>query len=81
MSMLKRKRLNIISLALGIVSMLMVFVLPFFIPKEWDTKFFAGIYMLVFLTFLGIANKAGELTNKPLTPEEKRDEKIDQILN
>ena len=81
MSMLKRKQLNIISLVLGIVSMLMIFVLPFFIPKECDTKFFAGIYMLVFLTFLGIANKAGELTNKPLTPEEKRDEKIDQILN
>ena len=81
MSMLKRKQLNIISLVLGITSILMIFVLPFFLPKEWDTKFFAGIYMLVFLTFLGISNKAGELTNKPLTPEEKRDEKIDQILN
>ena len=81
MSMLNRKRLNIISLLLGIISILMIFVLPLFIPKELDTKFFAGIYMFVFLTFLGIANKAGELTNKPLTPEEKRDEKIDQILN
>jgi len=79
--MLKRRRLNIISLVLGIISILMIFVLPFFIPKELDTKFFAGIYMFVFLTFLGIANKAGEITNRPLTPEEKRDEKIDQILN
>ena len=81
MSMLNRKRLNIISLVLGIISILMIFVLPLFIPKELDTKIFAGIYMFVFLTFLVIANKAGELTNKPLTPEEKRDEKIDQILN
>ena len=80
MSMLNRKRLNIISLVLGIISILMIFVLPLVIPKELDTKIFAGIYMFVFLTFLGIANKAGELTNKPLTPEEKRDEKIDQIL-
>ena len=80
MSMLNRKRLNIISLVLGIISILMIFVLPFFLPKEWATKFFAGIYMVIFLTFLGISNKAGELTNKPLTPEEKRDEKIDQIL-
>ena len=80
MSMLNRKRLNIISLVLGIISILMVFVLPFFIPKECDTKFFAGIYMLVFLTFLGIANKAGELTAQEPTLDEKRDEKIDQIL-
>lgn len=80
MSMLKRKQLNIISLVLGIISMLMIFVLPFFIPKEWDTKFFAGIYFLVFLTFLGIANKAGELNKQEPTLDEKRDEKIDQIL-
>ena len=81
MSASNRKRLNIISLVLGIISMLMIFVLPFFIPKEWDNKLFAGIYMLVFLTFLGIANRAGELTVQEPTLDEKRDEKIDQILN
>ncbi len=80
MSMLKRKQLNIISFVLGIISILMIFVLPFFLPKECDTKFFAGIYMFVFLTFLGIANKAGELTKQEPTLDEKRDEKIDQIL-
>lgn len=80
MSVLNRKRLNIISLVLGIMSILMIFVLPFFLPKEWDTKHFAGIYMLVFLTFLGIANKAGELTEQEPTLDEKRDEKIEQIL-
>ena len=80
MSMLNRKRLNIISLVLGIISILMIFVLPLFIPKELDTKIFAGIYMFVFLTFLGIANKAGELTAQEPTLDEKRDEKIDQIL-
>lgn len=78
--MLNRKRLNIISLVLGIASMLMIFVLPFFLPKEWDTKFFAGIYFAVFLTFLGISNKAAEMTAQEPDLDEKRDEKIDQIL-
>jgi len=59
----------------------MVFVIPFFIPKEYDNKIVAGIYMLVFLTFLGIANKAGELSLQKSTLEEERDEKINQILN
>lgn len=80
MSASNRKCLNIISLVLGIASILMIFVLPFFSPKECDTKLFSGIYMLVFLTFLGIANKAGELTTQEPTLDEKRDEKIDQIL-
>ena len=79
--MLKRKRLNIISLVLGILSVLMIFVFPFFIPDSWlNSKYMGGIYFITFLTFLAIANRAGELTNKPLTPDEKRDEKIEQIL-
>jgi hypothetical protein len=79
--MSKRKLLNIVSLVLGILSILMIFVFPFFIPNEWaNSKYIGGIYFITFLTFLAIANRAGELTNKPLTPDEKRDEKIDQIL-
>lgn len=80
--MLKRKRLNIIALILGTLSVLMIFVLPFFIPNEWlNSKTFGTVYFITFLVFLGFSNKAGEITNRPLTPEEKRDEKIDQILN
>ena len=78
--MLNRKRLNIISLVLGIMSILMIFVLPIFIPKEWDTKFLAAKYMFVFLTLLGITNNAGDHTAQEPTLDEKRDEPIDQIL-
>jgi hypothetical protein len=59
----------------------MIFVFPFFIPNEWgNSKIFGTVYFITFLLFLGVSNKAGEITNRPLTPEEKRDEKIDQIL-
>ncbi len=79
--MLKRRRLNIVTLVLGMLSILMIFVFPFFIPNEWgNSKTFGTIYFITFLVFLGVSNKAGEITNRPLTPEEKRDEKIDQIL-
>jgi hypothetical protein len=79
--MLKRKRLNIVTLVLGTLSILMIFVFPFFIPNEWgNSKIFGTVYFITFLLFLGVSNKAGEITNRPLTPEEKRDEKIDQIL-
>ena len=79
--MLKRRRLNIVTLVLGTFSILMIFVFPFFIPNEWgNSKIFGTVYFITFLLFLGVSNKAGEITNRPLTPEEKRDEKIDQIL-
>jgi hypothetical protein len=59
----------------------MIFVFPFFIPNEWgNSKIFGTVYFITFLLLLGVSNKAGEITNRPLTPEEKRDEKIDQIL-
>ncbi len=79
--MLKRRRLNIVTLVLGMLSILMIFVFSFFIPNEWEnSKNFGTIYFITFLAFLGVSNKAGEITNRPLTPEEKRDEKIEQIL-
>ena len=79
--MLKRRRLNIVTLVLGTLSILMIFVFPFFIPNEWgNSKIFGTVYFITFLVFLGVSNKAGEITNRPLTPEEKRDEKIEQIL-
>ncbi len=79
--MLKRRRLNIVTLVLGTLSILMIFVFPFFIPTEWgNSKTFGTVYFITFLVFLGVSNKAGEITNRTLTPDEKRDEKIDQIL-
>ena len=77
----KRKVFNIISIVLGITSILMIFVLPFFIPQKFaNNKVIAGIYMLVFLTFLGISNKTAEITSRDLTLQEDRDEKISKIL-
>jgi len=65
--MKKRKYLNIVALVIGITSILMLFVIPFFIPKEIDTKIIARIYFIIFLLFLGISNKAIKVSNKPLT--------------
>jgi len=78
--MKKRKYLNIVALVIGITSILMLFVIPFFIPKEIDTKIIARIYFIIFLLFLGISNKAIKVSNKPLTLDEERDQKIKKIL-
>ena len=79
--MSKRKLLNLLTLILGSLSVLMIFIFPFFIPNEWgNSKTFGTIYFITFLVFLGISNKAGEVSNRELTLDEKRDEKIDQIL-
>ena len=78
--MKKRKYLNIVALVIGITSILMLFVIPFFIPKEIDTKIIARIYFIIFLLFLGISNKAIKVSNKPLNLDEERDKKIKKIL-
>ena len=78
--MKKRKYLNIVAIVIGITSILMLFVIPFFIPKEIDTKIIARIYFIIFLLFLGISNKAIKVSNKPLTLDEERDQKIKKIL-
>jgi membrane protein CcdC involved in cytochrome C biogenesis len=77
--MLKRKILSRIGIVAGIVSFLMMFVIPFFIKS--NDKTFAGIYFGLFLSCTCIANVTMEKSNKPVTlEEEEREEKISQII-
>jgi membrane protein CcdC involved in cytochrome C biogenesis len=76
--MLKRKILSRIGIVAGIVSFLMMFVIPFFIKS--NDKTFAGIYFGLFLSCTCIANVTMEKSNKPVTLEEEREEKISQII-
>jgi hypothetical protein len=83
MSVLNRKRLGKIGVVFGIVSFLMLFVIPFFIIKlpGTDNKLYAGIYFVIFLICTYIGNVTMEKSNKPLSLDEEREEKIRQVLN
>ena len=76
-----RRKLNKISFYLGFVCIFQVFVMPFIIP-QWlaNNETFCWINIIIFITFLYTANKAGERLTNP-TKEDLRDEKIDDILN
>lgn len=65
---------------LGFVPLFQIFIMPFIIP-EWlgNNKIFCFINVIIFLTFLYVANRAGEKLNNP-SVEDLRDEKIDRIL-
>lgn len=76
--MLNRKILSRIGIVAGIVAFLMMFVIPFFIKS--NDKTFAGIYFGLFLSCTCIANVTMEKSNKPITLEEEREEKIRQII-
>ena len=75
-----RRRLNKISFYLFRFWHFQVFIMPFIIPK-WlaNNETFCWVNVIIFLTFLYTANKAGERLNNP-TIEDIRDEKIDDIL-
>lgn len=83
MSVLKRKILSRIGIISGIVAFLMMFVIPFFIIKVpgTDNKIYAGIYFVVFLTCTYLANVTMEKSNKPISLDEEREEKIRQVLS
>jgi len=64
----------------GIIATLMLFVIPFFLPKEVENnKTFATIYFIIFLSFVGWSNYTGEKIEK-MSIDEKRDEKIKELL-
>jgi hypothetical protein len=74
-----RKR-NKIAFYLGFLPIFQVFIMPFIIP-QWlgNNKIFCWVNVIIFLTFLYVANRAGEKLNNP-SVEDLRDEKIDRIL-
>lgn len=76
--MLKKKRLGKIGILFGILAFLMMFVIPFFIKS--NDKLYAGIYFGIFLTCTCIANITMEKSNKPVSLDEEREEKINQIF-
>lgn len=76
--MLKRKILSRISIVFGILAFLMMFVIPFFIKS--NDKMYACIYFFIFLACTVVANITMEKSNKPITLEEEREEKIRQII-
>jgi hypothetical protein len=82
MSVLKRKRLSKIGVVFGVLAFLMLFVIPFFIIKVpgTDNKLYAGIYFGIFLICTCVANITMEKSNKPISLEEEREEKIRQII-
>ena len=82
MSVLKRKRLSKIVVVFGVLAFLMLFVIPFFIIKVpgTDNKLYAGIYFGIFLICTCVANITMEKSNKPISLEEEREEKIRQII-
>ena len=64
----------------GVIATLMLFVVPFFLPKEVENnKTFGIIYFIIFLSFVGWSNYTGEKIEK-MSIEEKRDEKIKELL-
>ena len=64
----------------GIIATLMLFVIPFFLPKEVENnKTFVTIYFIIFLSFVGWSNYTGEKIEK-MSIDEKRDEKIKELL-
>jgi hypothetical protein len=74
------RKWNKIAFYLGFLPIFQVFIMPFIIP-QWlgNNKIFCWVNVIIFLTFLYVANRAGEKLNNP-SVEDLRDEKIDQIL-
>jgi len=74
------RRWNKCAFYLGFLPLFQVFIMPLIIP-QWlgNNKLFCIVNLIIFLTFLYIANRAGEKLNNP-SVEDLRDEKIDRIL-
>jgi hypothetical protein len=78
MSVLKRKILSRVGMIFGIIAFLMMFVIPFFIKS--NNKTYAGIYFVIFLVCTAVANITMEKSDKPISLDEEREEKIRQII-
>ena len=69
-----------LTLVTGILAILMMFVIPFFLPNSiTNNKTFVWIYFIVFLSLVGWSNYTNEKIEK-MSVEEKREEKLKEIL-
>ena len=69
-----------IATILGIVTTLMLFVIPLCLPDSIvNNKNYAVIYFLIFLSLVGWSNYTNEKISK-MSVEDKREEKIKELL-
>ena len=69
-----------LTLVTGITAILMMFVIPFFLPNSiTNNKTYNWIYFIVFLSLVGWSNYTNEKIEK-MSVEEKREEKLKEIL-
>ena len=69
-----------LTLVTGITAILMMFVIPFFLPNSiCNNKTYTLIYFIVFLSLVGWSNYTNEKIEK-MSVEEKREEKLKEIL-
>jgi accessory gene regulator protein AgrB len=69
-----------LTLFTGITAILMLFVIPFFLPNSvCNNKTYSWTYFIVFLSLVGWSNYTNEKIEK-MSVEEKREEKLKEIL-
>jgi accessory gene regulator protein AgrB len=69
-----------LTLVTGITALLMMFVVPFFLPNSIaNNTTFVWIYFILFFTLVGWSNYTNEKIEK-MSVEEKREEKLKEIL-
>ncbi len=69
-----------LTLVTGIIALLMMFVVPFFLPNSIaNNKTFVWIYFILFFTLVGWSNYTNEKIDN-MSVEEKREEKLKEIL-
>ena len=69
-----------ITIVTGIIALLMMFVVPFFLPNSIaNNTTFLWIYFILFFTLVGWSNYTNEKIDN-MSIEEKREEKLKEIL-
>ena len=69
-----------ITIVTGIIAILMMFVLPFFLPNSIaNNTTFVWIYFILFFSLVGWSNYTNEKIDN-MSVEEKREEKLKEIL-
>jgi accessory gene regulator protein AgrB len=69
-----------LTIVTGITAILMMFVIPFFLPNTIaNNKTFVWIYFIAFFTLVGWSNYTNEKIEN-MSVEEKREEKLKEIL-
>jgi len=69
-----------LTIVTGITALLMMFVVPFFLPNSIaNNKTFVCIYFILFFTLVGWSNYTNEKIDN-MSVKEKREEKLKEIL-